>query len=125
VVVAIRGVTTGGYLKQIREYELAEIKPELHTYRRILIQMTDEYEEAVERVTSFNENEFVDFHARRMVEMAGNIVMGYLLILDTNRDSKYWKSLEVFLKIARAENKSNAEVIRYSNVNDLGRFKVE
>jgi hypothetical protein len=125
VVAAIRGVTTGGYLKQIREYELAEIKPELHTYRRILIQMTDEYEEAVERVTSFNENEFVDFHARRMVEMAGNIVMGYLLILDTNRDSKYWKSLEVFLKIARAENKSNAEVIRYSNVNDLGRFKVE
>ncbi|HBH49452.1 MAG TPA: acyl-CoA dehydrogenase [Bacteroidales bacterium] len=125
VVAAIRGVTTGGYMKQIREYEMADIKPELHTYRRVLIQMTEEYEEAVERVTSFNENEFVDFHARRMVEMAGNIIMGYLLVLDTNRDSKYWRSLEVFLKIARAENKANAEVIRYSNVNDLGRFKVE
>ena len=125
VVAAIRGVTTGGYIKQIREYELADIKPELHTYRRVLIQMTDEYEEAVEKVTSFDENEFVDFHARRMVEMAGNIVMGYLLVLDTNRDSKYWRSLEVFLKVARSENKSNAEVIRYSNVNDLGRFKVE
>ena len=125
VVAAIRGVTTGGYLKQIREYELSDIKPELHTYRRVLIQMTDEYEEAVEKVTSFGENEFVDFHARRMVEMAGNIVMGYLLVLDTNRDSKYWRSLEVFLKVARSENKSNAEVIRYSNVNDLGRFKVE
>jgi alkylation response protein AidB-like acyl-CoA dehydrogenase len=125
VVAAIRGVTTGGYLKQIRAYESTEIKPELHTYRRILIQMTDEYEEAVQRVTSLNDNEYVDFHARRLVEMAGNIVMGYLLILDTNRDSSYWKSLEVFLKIGRAENKSNSEVIRYSNINDLGKFKIE
>ncbi len=125
VVAAIRGVTTGAYIKQIREYELTEIKPELHTYRRNLIQMTEEFEEAVERVTSFNDNEYVDFHARRMVEIAGNIIMGYLLVLDTNRDSKYWRSLEVFLKIARAENKSNAEVIRFSNINDLGRFKIE
>lgn len=125
VVAAIRGVTAGGYLKQIREYETTEIKPELHTYRRILIQMTEEFEEAVEKVNSVGDNEFVDFHARRLVEMAGNIVMGYLLVLDTNRDSKYWKSLEVFLKVGRAENKANAEIIRYSNINDLGRFKHE
>ena len=125
VVAAIRGVTTGGYLKHIREYETTEIKPELHTYRRILIQMTDEYEEAVAKVMSLNDNEYVDFHARRLVEMAGNIIMGYLLMLDTNRDSKYWKSLEVFLKIGRSENKSKSETIRYSNINDLGKFKVE
>jgi 3-(methylthio)propanoyl-CoA dehydrogenase len=125
VVAAIRGVTTGGYLKQIHAYEAEEIKPELHTYRRVLIQMTEEYAEAVEKVTSLNDNEYVDFHARRMVEMAGNIIMGYLLVLDTNRDSKYWKSLEVFLKVARSENKANSETIRYSNINDLGRFKQE
>jgi alkylation response protein AidB-like acyl-CoA dehydrogenase len=125
VVAAIRGVTTGGYLKQIREYEAAEIKPELHTYRRILIQMTDEYEEAVNKVVSVNDNEFIDFHARRLVEMVGNIVMGYLLLLDTNRESSFWKSLEVFLKSFRPENHARAEMIRYSNINDLGRFKQE
>ena len=125
VVAAIRGVTAGGYLKQIRTYEETEIKPELHTYRRTLIQMTDEYEEAVERVVAVKDTEYVDFHARRLVEMAGNIVMGYLLVLDTNRESRFWKSLEVFLKVGRAQNKANAETIRYSNVNDLGRFKVE
>lgn len=125
VVAAIRGVTTGAYLKQIRVYESEDIKPELQTYRRILIQMTEEYEEAVEKVTSLGDNEFVDFHARRMVEMAGNIIMGYLLVLDTNRDHKYWKSLEVFLKVVRSENKANAETIRYSNINDLGKFKQE
>ncbi len=125
VVAAIRGVTTGGYLKQIREYELEDIKPELHNYRRILIGMTEEYENTVNRVMEINNNEFTDFHARRMVEMAGNIIMGYLLILDTNREPSYWKSLEIFLKMARAENVGKAEYIRISTLNDLGKFKYE
>jgi 3-(methylthio)propanoyl-CoA dehydrogenase len=28
-------------------------------------------------------NELIDFHARRLVEMAGYIIMGYLLLQDT------------------------------------------
>ncbi len=123
VVAAIRGVTTGGYLNQIRAYEAEEIKPELHSYRRYLISMTEEYEEAVNKVISIDDSEFTDFHARRLVEMAGHIIMGYLLVMDTNRDHKYWKSLEVFLKHARAENRAKAEYIRMSTVNDLGKFK--
>jgi hypothetical protein len=125
VVAAIRGITSGSYLTQIREYEMTEIKPELQTYRRVLISMTEEYEEAVNRVTSVKDTEYIDFHARRLVEMAGNIIMGYLLMLDTNRNHEYWKSLEVFLKIARAENKERSERVRVSNINDLGRFKQE
>ncbi len=125
VVAAIRGITTGGYLAQIREYESAEIKPELQTYRRVLISMTEEFEEAVTRVTAEGETEYTDFHARRLVEMAGNIIMGYLLMLDTHRDSVYWKSLEVFLRNARGENKEKSERIRISNINDLNRFKQE
>ncbi len=123
VVAAIRGVTTHGYLNQIRAYEAEEIKPELHNYRRNLISMTEEYETAANKVIEIDEQEFTDFQARRLVEMAGHIIMGYLLILDTNRDHKYWKSLEVFLKYARAENKAKAEFIRISTVNDLGKFK--
>lgn len=125
VVAAIRGVTTGNLLKKIREYEATDIKPELHSYRRILISMTEQYAEAVEKVSSVGDNEFTDFHARRMVEMGGYIVMGYLLVLDTDRDHSYWKSTEVFLKWARAANAQNAEFISHSNVNDLGKFKQE
>jgi 3-(methylthio)propanoyl-CoA dehydrogenase len=125
VVAAVRGITAGGYLTQIRNYEMTEIKPELQTYRRILISMTEEYEEAVNMITSVGDNEYIDFHARRLVEMAGNIIMGYLLMLDTNRNHEYWKSLEVFLKVSRAENKERAERIRFSNINDLGKFKHE
>jgi hypothetical protein len=125
VVAAIRGITAGGYISQIREYETIEIKPELQTYRRNLISLTEEYEEALNMVTAVSDNEYVDFHARRLVEMAGNIIMGYLLMFDTNRNHEYWKSLEVFLRIARSENKARSERIRISNINDLGRFKQE
>jgi len=125
VVAAIRGITTGNLLKKIREYEAADIKPELHSYRRILIAMTEQFEEAVAKIMSIGDNEFTDFHARRLVEMGGNIVMGYLLVLDTDRDHTYWKSTEVFLKWARGANAQNAEFINHSNVNDLGKFKQE
>ena len=125
IVAAVRGVTTGVYLKQIRAYEAMEIKPELHTYRRILIGMTEEYEDTVNKVIQINDTEFTDFHARRLVEMAGNIIMGYLLVLDADRDHNYWKSLEIFLKNGRAYNKAEAEFIRFSNINDLGKFKQE
>ncbi len=125
VVAAVRGVTTGTYLKQIRAYETTEIMPELHTYRRILIGMTEEYEDAVNKVLQVNDTEYTDFHARRLVEMAGNIIMGYLLVLDADRDHNYWKSLEIFLKHSRASNKAESEFIRFSNINDLGKFKQE
>ncbi len=123
VVAAIRGVTTGGYLKQIRVYEKAELKPELEKFRRILISLTQDYEEAIEKVVSSGDDEFIDLHARRMVEMAGYIVMSYLLVLDSNRDISHLRSAQVFNKMAKGEVKARAEFIRASSVEDIGLYK--
>nr|WP_321452441.1 acyl-CoA dehydrogenase family protein [uncultured Carboxylicivirga sp.] len=123
VVAAIRGVTTGGYLDRIREFEMMELKPELHSYRRTLIGMTDEYERAVKAVTDVKDNEYVDFHARRLVEMAGNIVMGYLLVLDTQRDDKFRISTDIIIKRGKADNHSKAGFIFNSSIDDLGFYK--
>ncbi len=125
VVAAIRGVTTGAYLAQIREYEAEKVAPELEYMRRTLIILTDEYEQAVKRVTAGNDNEFIDFHARRLVEMAGHIIMSYLLLLDTNRDRMFLKSAKTYLAFAKAQVKANAEFIRSSELNDLGMYKYE
>ena len=125
VVAAIRFVTNGSYLARIKEFEAEAIKPELETYRRILVAMTEEYEVAVKKVVDVANNEYVDFHARRMVEMAAYIQMGYLLLQDTNRDHSYWKTTEIFLKFARSQNAQRADFIKHSNVNDLGKFKIE
>jgi len=125
VVAAIRGVTSGSYLARINDFEAELLKPELDSYRRILVAMTEEYETTVKKVIDLNNNDYIDFHARRMVEMAGFIIMGYLLLIDTNRDHNYWKTTEVFIKFARSQNASKANFINFSNVNDLGKFKIE
>ena len=125
VVAAIRFVTSGNYLVRLREYEAVQIKPELETYRRILIGMTDEYEATVKKVVEVNNPEYIDFQARRMVEMAGYTIMGYLLLHDANRDHSYWKTTEIFVKWARSQNAQRADFIKNSTVNDLGKFKME
>lgn len=125
VVAAIRGVTTGGYLESIREYEMMDLKPELHGFRRTLIGMTEEYEKAVKTVVDVKDTEYVDFHARRMVEMAGNIIMSYLLIIDTQRDDRFRGSSEIFIKMAKAQNHERAAYIANSSIDDIGIFKFE
>lgn len=125
VVAAIRGVTTGGYLDRIREFEMMELRPELHGYRRTLIGMTDEYERAVKAVVDVKDNEYIDFHARRLVEMAGNIVMGYLLLLDTQRDERYKTSTDIFIKRGKADNHAKATFVFNANIDDLGFYKPE
>jgi hypothetical protein len=125
VVAAIRGVTTGGLLAQIREYESQKINPELEFMRRTLIILTDDYEQAVAKVIDSNDNEFIDFHARRLVEMAGFIIMSYLLVIDSNRDASYTKSAKVFIKLTKSLVKGHAEFIRCSVVEDLAAYKID
>jgi 3-(methylthio)propanoyl-CoA dehydrogenase len=123
VVAAIRGVTTGAYLAQIRAYEQMKVAPELSFLRRALIIMTDDFEHAVEHVMAVNDNEYIDFHARRMVEMAGYIIMGYLLVLDANRDREYVRSARNFIRLAKAMVRSHAGFIGNCTVDDLASYK--
>jgi len=125
VVAAIRGVTTGAFLNQIRFYESQKISPQLEYLKRSLIILTDEYEQAVKKVTSADDNEFVDFHARRLVEMAGHIIMSYLLLLDTNREESFLRSAKNYITFAKAQVKSHSEFIRVSELSDLGAYKFE
>jgi alkylation response protein AidB-like acyl-CoA dehydrogenase len=124
VVAAIRGVTTGGYLERIREFEALELRPDLHGFRNMLIVMTEEYERAVKIVTEVKDNEYLDFHARRLVEMAAHIVMSYLLVLDTNRNEKFRASTEVYLKMAKAFNHERFQYISNFSIDDIGYFKL-
>lgn len=125
VVAAIRGVTTGAFLARIREYEAMKTDPELAFLKRALIIMSDEFEHAVNHVMAVNDNEYVDFHARRMVEMAGYIIMGYLLMLDANRDREYLRSARNFTRLAKAQVRAHSEFIGSSSIDDLGSYKYQ
>lgn len=125
VVAAIRGVTSGVYLTHMRQvYEMERVIPEMEYLRKMLVEMTDDYEIACKKVIEFNDNEYVDFHARRLVEMAGNTIMGYLLLIDSHRDDDYQQSAEIFIKRAFAQNKERFDYISKFELKDLGVFKV-
>lgn len=123
VVAAIRGVGTSAYLNRIREYEQEKLNPELEYLRRYLQDMTAEYEEMSGFVEAQKDGEYLDFHARRLVEMAGNIIIGYLLLLDTMRDEDHRNVAEIFIKTALSGNREKADYIRNSQIKDLGIFK--
>ena len=123
VVAAIRGVSTGGYLNRIREFENEKVKPDMEYLKKMLIGMTNDYEEMVAFVNEKDDNEYLDFHARRLVEMAGNIIMGYLLLQDSMRDEEYTQIAELFIKSGRSENAQKADYIKNSELKDLGVFK--
>ncbi|MBO5799145.1 MAG: acyl-CoA dehydrogenase family protein [Paludibacteraceae bacterium] len=125
VVAAIRHVTTGTYLKQIRGYEAAEIKPEFNALREKLKAMTDKYEVAVKFVTDLKDNEALDFLARKLVEMAGHIIMGYLLIIDASRDDKgqFNESANVYVLFGEAEVEKHAKYIAGFDKENLSFFR--
>lgn len=123
VVAAIRGVTTGGYLNQIRDYEQQEYDPELEFMKKKLIHMTKQYEKVTNRIIGEKDDEYLDFHARRLVEMAGNIIMGYLLLNDAMRDDGYRNTAEIFIKKAEASNVEKMYYIKNTEQRDLGIIK--
>lgn len=124
VVSAIRGVTTGQYLKQIREeYEVDQIRPEQEFLREILKDMTALYEKAVNDVTALKDVEYLDFHARRLVEMAGYVIIGYLMLLDAQREERFSRAAEIFIKYGQSKVASYAAYIDNFDMKDLGMYK--
>ena len=123
VVAAIRHVTTGTYKALIDSYAAQDVKPELQGLKDNLVSMTEKYEKAVDAVTAVNEPAYTDFMARRMVEMAGNIVMGYLLLSDAQRNNTFVKSATVYNKLAQAEVNKHSDFIANFTPDQLEYYK--
>jgi alkylation response protein AidB-like acyl-CoA dehydrogenase len=124
VVAAIRGIGNGSYLKRIEEYDAMSLKPELEGLRNKLREMTEEYKKIFEIVSAFGStSEVYDFHARRMVESVGYIVMGYLLLQDANRCERYLRSCEIMIGIGQAEIAKNLTYVKNFTPEMLSEYK--
>ena len=123
VVAAIRHVTTGTYLKRIREYEAMPCAEAFAPLRQRLAGMTALYEQAVARVTELKNGEYLDFCARRLVEMAGHILMGHLLVLDASRDDMFARSAAVYLNHGEAEVRKHAAFLEHIRPEDVELYK--
>lgn len=111
VVAAIRHVTTGTYLNRIKEFEAEAVCAEDASIKEVLVSMTEKYAKAVETVVAVKDKDYEDLMARRLVEMAGHIIMGYLLLEDTQRDASFRRSLNIYVKYGQAEVAKHCEYI--------------
>lgn len=86
--------------------------------------MTNLLENSINRVTETKNQEYIDFHARRLVEMAGHIIMGYLLIIDASRNDMFRKSAEVYINYAEVETRKHATFIKTFDMENIDKYKV-
>jgi len=124
VVAAIRFIGNGTFLAAMKERHELPVKPELQYLKDILAKMTDQFAKTVEKVNEFNDPEYFDFHARRLVEMAAHIFIGYLLLYDANRSENYVKSADIFIRDARAKNVGFVSFINNCHPKDVNDFKL-
>ncbi len=132
VVAAIRGVTTGVLLAQMQAYEAVKPVAELDGQYRTLVAMREAYEEALRRVQEMTAKEgsdadLLDFHARRLVEMGGYVIMGHLLLQQASHPEvgeDYRISAIAFIKEGQAKCAAHGSYIRDFEPDSLGYFKM-
>ncbi len=123
VVAAIRHVTTGTYLNQIKEYAAREYSEAVAPMRAKLEAMTSLYEETFAKVQAVEDPDYITFHARRLVEMLGHIIMGYLLIGDaSNEPDLFMDSAKVYVNMGEAEVARHARFIGSFNPADQAAY---
>ena len=123
VVAAIRHVTTGTYLNQIKEYAAREYSEAVAPMKAKLEAMTALYEETFAKVQAVENPEYITFHARRLVEMLGHIIMGYLLIGDaSNEPDLFMDSAKVYVNMGEAEVARHARFIGSFNPADQAAY---
>lgn len=125
VVAAIRHVTTGTYLNYMRDCEAMEVAAEDQAIKDMLIGLTNQYADAVAAVDVCKEPGYIDFMARRLVEMAGNIIMTYLLLSDAQRNPSFRTSLNVFAKFTQSDVAKHIDFISKFSADQLGNYIIK
>ena len=124
VVAAIRHVTTGTYTGLIDSYAALGYSGNLAPLADILADLTKQYTAAVAKVTEANNQAYLDFMARRLVEMAGGIIMAYLLLQSAKVSESFEKTATVYTKFVQAEVARHIEFINNFNIDQLAAYGI-
>lgn len=104
VVAAIRYVTNGSYLAQMREFEAVEASPAMRPLRERAKAMADKFEEATAYVKETKDQELHDICARHLMEMAADVIMLHLIVRNASvAPELFEKSARVYANFAEAE----------------------
>ncbi len=130
VVAAIKGVTTGTFGMMMEKYENENNSATFEPMVNKLVALREQYNTAIEAVTSCKDDcsiAYLDFHSRRLVEMAGNIIFSHLLIMQASsdfckHDKEYSTAAAAYVKMACAQNRAHADYIADFSAEDIAIF---
>ncbi len=125
VVAAINAVTKGTFMEQIETYAAAEYTSAMQPVVTKLKELTAKFTEMIAHVEA-GEKEvggFKDFHARRLVETAGHIIITYLLAREAGECEDYVASARIFCKLAEGKIGEAYTYVMNSTTEDVALFK--
>ncbi len=128
VVASINHVTKGTYMSQIEAYESEKYPDEFAPIRRKLTGMKAKFTAMIEKIdgieAEYKGEGYKDFHARRLVETAGHIIMTWVLMKEAAvRPGDYTIQLKTFVKIAEAEVARAFEAVDKSSWDDIALYR--
>ncbi len=124
VVAAIRHDTTGTYASLLESYAAKGFPGNLAPIADRLAELTKSYTAAVEKVTAVGNQAYLDFMARRLVEMAGYLVMAYLVLLDAKTNEAFCDSAVVYSNLIASEVAKHVEFIDSFNPEQLAAYGI-
>ena len=124
VVAAIRYATSGYYSELLGEYLSVEAPQQFASLHSRLQAMAGEFRRALATVQEYNNQEVLDFLARRLYEMAAYSVMGALLLRDAIADETLFSSsLHRFVALAESVIAGHAAYINNFTQELLTQYK--
>ena len=125
VVAAIRYITNGTYLSIMKEMLEGELACDcMKALRDRVAHLVELYEESIERVNAYDNQDIHDFLARRLYNMTADIIGSLLLIEDASKAPELFKkSANVFVRMAEEEVIGHASYIKSFDPADLANFK--
>ena len=124
VVAAIRYITNGTMLNNIKDMAAAEVSEALQPLKARIEKLIPVYEAALNRVKDLNNQDAHDFLARRLYDMTCEIVMSLLILDDATRAPElFTKSANVYVRMTEEDVLGKAAYIQNFQVEDLASFR--
>ena len=124
VVAAIRYITNGTYASMIQEMLQNEVSAEMQPLKDCVVKMVAKLEEAIEKVKEDNNQEVLDFLARRLYNMTGDVIMSLLIIEDASKAPELFaKSANVYVRYAEEEVVGHHHFVMNFTAEDLPSYR--
>jgi len=124
VVAAIRYITNGTMLNNIKDMAATEVSEALQPLKARVEKLIPVYEAALNRVKDLNNQDAHDFLARRLYDMTCEIVMSLLILDDATRAPElFTKSANIYVRMTEEDVLGKAAYIQNFQVEDLASFR--